>query len=95
MSDVPCRATVRIQTKHDTTAEAHVWACALPKCTVVGTPPLPGNVRVVVEVASGPDLAYVLDALDEDDVCFAYEVGPGTVALRPARVEVSAANADA
>jgi len=67
--------TITIQTTLNTAAEAHTLGqsitCALDGARVIGTPDVPGNVRVQIEV---PDEhgAHVLGLLDADDRVFAY-----------------------
>ena len=64
-----------IQTKLNTAAEAHVlgqgYTEPLEGASVLGTPNLPGNVRVRISV---PDehVNHVLDLLDSDDRVFSY-----------------------
>ena len=70
-------ATITIQTTLNNAAEAHVMGqgitTALEGASVVGTPAMPGNVRVQIEV-SASDLDYVISTLDNDDRVIAYRV---------------------
>ena len=67
--------TITIQTKLNTAAEANMLGegitSALDGARVIGTPDVPGNVRVQIEVPDEHE-AYVLGLLDADDRVFAY-----------------------
>lgn len=66
---------IAIQTTLNTTAEAHVlgqgYTEPLDGASVLGTPNLPGNVRVQISVPA-EHVDHVLSLLDNDDRVFSY-----------------------
>ena len=66
---------ITIQTTLNTAAEAHTLGegitCALDGARVIGTPDVPGNIRVQISVPAC-HVDYVIGLLDADDRVFSY-----------------------